>query len=148
MKNESEHPLFFDYKGEADEYTHAYWDYAIPSGDGRLLCCYENYRLIQVKQSCKIINPDFYKSQPVAAIVLKTNGIIITVFSCQRHAAGNPFPSSFFQKITALFQTDPEFRTGQKAFVFHHKTHRQIMATFCDRYRNMHPAAESAHTVQ
>ena len=48
MKNESEHPLFFDYKGEADEYTHAYWDYAIPSEDGRLLCCYENYRLIQV----------------------------------------------------------------------------------------------------
>lgn len=48
MKSEPEHPLYFDYKGEADEYTHVYWDYAIPSGDERLWCCYENYRLIQV----------------------------------------------------------------------------------------------------
>lgn len=48
MKKKPECPIFFDYKGKEDEYAHAYWDYAIPSGNGRLLCCYENYRLLQV----------------------------------------------------------------------------------------------------
>lgn len=48
MKKKPECPIFFDYKGKEDEYAHAYWDYAIPSGDGRLLFCYENYRLLQV----------------------------------------------------------------------------------------------------
>ena len=76
MKNESEHPHFFDYRGETDEYTHAYWDYAIPSGDDRLLCCYENYRLIQVNARNGRIYDEVHYTPGIAICGCKFKNII------------------------------------------------------------------------
>lgn len=46
LKKEPKRWMLFDYK--EDDSGHAYWDFAIPAGGDRLLCCFENYHLAQV----------------------------------------------------------------------------------------------------
>lgn len=47
LKKEPENPLFL-HSGSEKDYGNAYWEFAIPAGSNRLLCCFENYHLAEV----------------------------------------------------------------------------------------------------
>lgn len=74
LKNEPDKLNFFDYKGT--EYRHAYWDYAIPTVNNQLLCCFENYRLIHVDASNGNIHDEIEYTPGIAISGCKFKSVI------------------------------------------------------------------------